>query len=289
VDTPQDALDDDVRAGGFGMRIRSIKPEYWRSEDITKLSFEDRLLFIGLWSYVDDNGVGIDNARQITADLFALEDDPKAVREFVTEGLRRLQTAGLVQRYTARSKGFIYISTWDQHQRVANPNKPRYPRPGEDDHVPTSGNANPTDGLSEVYVDPTEGLGTGTGEQGNRGTEVHTSTGEPMDLMDRPRRRAKRKIARDYSPAFEAFWEIYPRTEGKGAAFDSWIRALDEGITAETMTDGARRYARTRRGQDPQYTKHGKTWINQECWLDTPALRAVGRRDLTTGRLTEIG
>ena len=30
------------------MRIRSIKPEFWRSEDIADLTVEDRLLFIGL-------------------------------------------------------------------------------------------------------------------------------------------------------------------------------------------------------------------------------------------------
>jgi hypothetical protein len=29
------------------MRIRSIKPEFWRSDDIARLSWDDRLLFIG--------------------------------------------------------------------------------------------------------------------------------------------------------------------------------------------------------------------------------------------------
>jgi hypothetical protein len=269
------------------MRIRAVKPEFWRSEDITRLSFEDRLLFIGLWSYVDDNGVGIDDARQITADLFALEDDPKAMRETVTQGLRRLQTAGLVHRYTVGPKQFLFVVNWDKHQRVPNPNKPRYPRPGEEDHGPTSGNVDSDVDLFEAYEGSTQGLRTGTGEQGNRGTEVHTSTGEPVGSVTRPPRRTKRKIARDYSPGFEAFWEIYPRKDGKGAAFDSWQRALDEGIEAETMLDGARRYAATRRGQDPQYTKHGKTWINQEGWLDRPPLRAVGHRD-RTGRRTEL-
>ena len=42
------------------MRIRTVKPEFWRSEDVSRLPVADRLLFIGLWSYVDDNGVGVD-------------------------------------------------------------------------------------------------------------------------------------------------------------------------------------------------------------------------------------
>ncbi len=61
------------------MRIRSIKPDFWRSEDISSLRVEDRLLFIGLWSYVDDNGVGVDRDALIAADLFAddLSRDPR--------------------------------------------------------------------------------------------------------------------------------------------------------------------------------------------------------------------
>ena len=42
------------------MRIRSIKPEFWTSEDVTDLTYFERLLFIGLWSYADDHGRGQD-------------------------------------------------------------------------------------------------------------------------------------------------------------------------------------------------------------------------------------
>jgi 5-methylcytosine-specific restriction endonuclease McrA len=59
------------------MRIRTIKPEFWTSEDIAALDWDARLIFIGLWSYVDDNGVGRDVEKLILADLFPLEDDPR--------------------------------------------------------------------------------------------------------------------------------------------------------------------------------------------------------------------
>src|SRR3954470_12573547 len=59
------------------MRIRSIRPEFWSSEDIAALPWDVRLVFIGLWSYVDDNGVGRDNEKLIVADLFPLEEDPR--------------------------------------------------------------------------------------------------------------------------------------------------------------------------------------------------------------------
>ena len=52
------------------MRIRSIKPEFWRSDDITALSLEDRLLFIGLWSYFC--GVCWNMVREIEDDAHAV-------------------------------------------------------------------------------------------------------------------------------------------------------------------------------------------------------------------------
>ncbi|WDZ87212.1 hypothetical protein [Micromonospora cathayae] len=37
-------------------RIRSIKPEFWVDEKIVELSPWARLLFIGIWNFVDDQG-----------------------------------------------------------------------------------------------------------------------------------------------------------------------------------------------------------------------------------------
>lgn len=35
-------------------RIRTIKPEYWTSEQVLDLSIPARLAFIGLWNFCDD-------------------------------------------------------------------------------------------------------------------------------------------------------------------------------------------------------------------------------------------
>jgi len=140
------------------MRIRTIKPQFWRSDDITRQSREDRLLFIGLWSYVDDNGVGIDDYRAITADLFAFEEDQAEVREFVREGLARLSRGFLMVRYEVGGKRFIYIPSWDRHQRVDKPNKPRYPRPEDTGTPPTSGNANGRANLATPSRHPRESV-----------------------------------------------------------------------------------------------------------------------------------
>jgi hypothetical protein len=156
------------------MRIRSIKPGFWRSDDIDKLDWNSRLVFIGLWSYVDDNGVGRDRLSDIVADLFAgdLYGDP-------TETLRRVSTAvdvlhrcDLVRRYVAEGKPYLYITTWDSHQLVKNPNKPRFP-------LPTSDYSVPTEVLRTSSVEPPYTVPTVVEEEGCSGVEEKGITPPP--------------------------------------------------------------------------------------------------------------
>ncbi len=111
------------------MRIRSIKPEFWRSQDISRLVIEDRLLFIGLWSYVDDNGVGEDRVPMIAADLFAddIERDPGETFARVSRGLARLSEGGQIIRYTVANRDYFEIREWKKHQRIDKPGKSRLP------------------------------------------------------------------------------------------------------------------------------------------------------------------
>lgn len=68
---------------------------------------------------------------------------------------------------------------------------------------------------------------------------------------------------------FDEFWAVYPRRESRGHAEKAWRVALRV-ADADTIIDGARRYAASRAGQDPQYTKMGSTWLNGKCWDDQP-------------------
>ena len=157
------------------MRIRSIKPEFWRSEDIADLTVEDRLLFIGLWSYVDDNGVGIDRLADVCADLFALdlERDPPETFARVSRGLQNLSEAGRIVRYTVEGKSYLHITNWSKHQRIDKPNKARYPHPDAE-------NATIREEVATPSRDPRETPAPGTEEQGNRGTGEQ-GTCDPAD------------------------------------------------------------------------------------------------------------
>ena len=155
------------------MRIRSIKPEFWRSPDISCLAIEDRLLFIGLWSYVDDNGVGEDRVSIVAADLFAddLERDPSDTFARVSRGLANLAAAGRVIRYTVDGRDYLEVANWSKHQRIDRPGKERMPK---SDHK----SAHIREGVAKARETPL----TGTGEQGNRGTgEQRTSSSANAD------------------------------------------------------------------------------------------------------------
>ena len=153
------------------MRIRSIVPKFWRSDDIDSLDWHTRLVFIGLWSYVDDNGVGLDKLSAITADLFAhdFSVDPTETLRRVSLALDELSLRGMLTRYSAVGKRFLFVNNWDQYQKPKNPAQPRYTRP-------TCINDGSTESLRTSSVDPTESLPTGEGEKGRRGEGEKSSS-----------------------------------------------------------------------------------------------------------------
>ena len=144
------------------MRIRSIRPEFWSSEDIAALDWHERLVYIGLWSYVDDNGVGRDVERLIVTELFPLDDDLTEASVRVHGALKSLEAGGQVTRYRVKGKRYLHIAAWEKHQKINRPTAGRYP-------LPTSSDAEIHEPLSESSVSPHANTSLGEGEKGRRG------------------------------------------------------------------------------------------------------------------------
>lgn len=66
---------------------------------------------------------------------------------------------------------------------------------------------------------------------------------------------------------FAEFWAIYPRKVGKGAAIKAWKMAIKVAPPNEIL-DGCKQYAGLRQQEDPRYTAHPATWLNQQRWTD---------------------
>jgi hypothetical protein len=161
--------------GRSDVRIRSIKPEFWKSDDTTSLKdWNDRLLFIGLWSYVDDNGVGRDNERLITAELFGLEDDPREASTRVRRGLERIAKQGLITRYSdAEGRRFLHVTNW-HHQKIDRPSAPRYPLPTSENALFDEPSTNTQRALDEDSLRARKDQGSG-----NKGTEDQGAREQP--------------------------------------------------------------------------------------------------------------
>lgn len=69
---------------------------------------------------------------------------------------------------------------------------------------------------------------------------------------------------------FEALWSIYPRKQGKKSAFESFKRAIRDGVTPDEIRTGIEAYCNYIRvtGTDAKYIKQGSTFFNQRAWAD---------------------
>lgn len=71
---------------------------------------------------------------------------------------------------------------------------------------------------------------------------------------------------------FEELWEKYPtgRKQGKDKAFNSYKKAIKDGVTDEVILNGINAYKKQIELQktDIQFVKQGSTWFGGKCWND---------------------
>lgn len=107
-------------------RIRTIKPEFWTSDQVMSVSRDARLLFIGMWNFADDAGNQPANTKTIKALVFPGDDlSAGQIYDLVEE----LLGVGLLDTYEADCRWYWNIPTWKKHQRI---DQPTYRHPGID-------------------------------------------------------------------------------------------------------------------------------------------------------------
>lgn len=106
-------------------RIRTIKPEFWVSEQIIACSPNARLLFIGMWNFADDNGVHPSSYVRLKAEVFPADNcTPENIKTWVNELIKN----GLIREYAVEDKSYWIVTGWASHQRIDRPTY-RYPTP----------------------------------------------------------------------------------------------------------------------------------------------------------------
>ncbi len=106
-------------------RARLLKPEFFTSPSVARLSFEATYLFAGLWCYADDYGVYLYTPRRVLGDLYIYRR--KTTEAQICNWIAELLNEGLVIHYQASNGAeYIIIRNWSEHQHVAHPSRRRY-------------------------------------------------------------------------------------------------------------------------------------------------------------------
>lgn len=100
-------------------RIRTIKPAFFSSLSNADLPIPTRVTWIGLWTYVDDKGRGVDDARLVKAAVWPLDDAYTTKK--VEADLVTLEKAGKIGRYIHDGQRYLAVVKWRTHQRIDKP------------------------------------------------------------------------------------------------------------------------------------------------------------------------
>lgn len=187
-------------------RIRTIKPEFWTSEQIVECSTSARLLFIGLWNFCDDGGVHPASIPRLKMEV--LPGDAITFEE-VGNMVTELRKAGLLIPFEHEGTAYWYVSGW-HHQKIDRPTM-KHPGPlNEKNRVQISTSSRRA--LDELSPPGREGKG-----RESKGMDItpQTPQGDVARGTNEQKRSSKRKPKPPtYSEAFLAFWSTYPPRNG---------------------------------------------------------------------------
>lgn len=169
-------------------RIRTIKPSFFQSDDVSALPLRARLTWIGLWTHCDDAGRTKDHARLIKAAIWPLDNVSLAD---VEEDLVTLAGHGRIVRYEVDGQRYLEITNWSEHQAINRPTPSKIP-------PPTNGHVV----LSESSLSPHAGKGKeGKGREGNARASPHGALTEPPDDLTEPPIRCEKHVKTRNPPA----------------------------------------------------------------------------------------
>ncbi len=215
-------------------RIRSIKPEFWTSEQVMECSLNARLMFVGMWNFADDNGRLPLSAKSIKAQIFPSDN---LSSDTILGMIEELSANGLVLTYDVEGKEYLQITGW-QHQRIDKPQAGKYP--------------NPTNGFSKSIPR--------TLPPDRKGEDT---IGEDIPTVAKATRR---------DDEFEEFWKAYPTRDGanpKTPAEKLFLAAVKAGTPATEIIQGARNCAVTEsKNVGTPYIPQAVNWLRDKRWND---------------------
>lgn len=234
-------------------RIRTIKPEFPHSESMGRVSRDARLLFVMLFTIVDDEGRARAATRMLASLLFPYDDD---ATPRIAEWLAELVKENCVELYEADGNAYLRIMNWLAHQRIDKPSRSRLPPPPAKPHAPSPNppEASPqegkgVEGKGPDMSDPPSGE-SDLGKIFNPPSGLRiASAATPTSPASAPHAGEAdlTKTHEQYPEEFLVFWREYPTDAlmSKKKAFEQWKRlAPADRAAAKNAIPGFRDYCR---------------------------------------------
>jgi hypothetical protein len=224
-------------------RMRSLKPEFWHDQEITRLPRDARLLYMAMWNLADEHSRLQGDPRYIKGQAFPYDDDltPDSIDAMV-DMLVRL---GKVERYHVRGAVYLLLPKLAKHQRLDTEKVPsRLPGPEESEPSsedrPHESEKNPDQGADESALSMEHVAGSmehvagGRGNRDARGARIPDDWTPSSELIDSMRREGiPDELARRELPKFCDYWAGAAGAKGRKADWDAtwrnWLRRAAEG------------------------------------------------------------
>ena len=221
-------------------RIRSIKPEFPQSETIGRLSRDARLLFIQLWTIVDDEGRARAASRLLASLLYPYDDDaPDLIERWLSE----LEQGNCLRRYLVDGSQYLEIVNWLKHQKIDHPSASKIP---------------PFDEASRIPREPSRTLAPDLGPR-------ILDLGSVSCAVAEATRTSREK-------KFEQFKKAYPKRQGANP-WQPARKLFDAAIRCGTDPDQIIAAAQNHIGIDPakigtEYVPQAVKWLRDKRYLD---------------------
>lgn len=218
-------------------RIRSLKPEFFKDEDLATLSFEARYLFEGLWCYADREGRLEDRPKYLKAEIFPYDNIniEKLLNLLTNPNISERPEKVFIRRYIVDGRKYIDIPEFLKHQSPHNTEK--------ESAIPCfNGELTVNDALKK-----------------NGKPDAHESY--PISLSE------SKSLSESL---FERFWKVYPKKRSKGQAEKAFLKINPDEQLLTKMIECVER-AKTSEDwikQKGQYIPHPATWLSAKGWLD---------------------
>lgn len=224
-------------------RIRSLKPECFKDEDLATLPYEGRILYMGLWCFSDKEGRLEYRPKYLKAEIFPYDNIniEKFINLLSDPKIPDRPEKVFIRIYTVKDRKYIDIPEFLKHQSPHHTEK--------DSELPS---------INELLT-VNESLIKGKG-------------GDRYESLSLSESLSKSIANKKYNDEFLQFWNLYPNKKEKSEAFKKWNRLNGTRPPIEKILKAVQDQIDWRKNVKPgefrPEWKHPSTWLNKGCWED---------------------